>query len=150
MSMEFHVFSMRLLFMAVCEQCSDVREQLFAFEVHPSGMLRNLLVVPRTFDFLSKHKKLMGSKGLRKFLKAGWCLMHTGLGFLTAYGGTLATTLSATSVISMTACCRASARQLQRRHKDARWLHDDFSELGLLVHQNSCSCLEPWDPWTMM
>ena len=56
-------------------------------------MLRNLLIVPRTFDFLSKHKKLMGAKGLRKILKAGWCLMHTGLGFLTAYGGTLATLL---------------------------------------------------------
>ena len=56
-------------------------------------MLRNLLIVPRAFDFLSKHKKLMGAKGLWKFLKASWRLMHTGtcsdsgLGFLTAHGG---------------------------------------------------------------
>ena len=56
-------------------------------------MLRNLLIVPRAFDFLSKHKKLMGAKGLWKFLKASWQLMHTGicsdsgLGLLTAHGG---------------------------------------------------------------
>ena len=120
----------------------------------------------------------MGAKGLRKILKAGWCLMHTGLGFLIACGGTLATLLDIFS------------------HADARWLRDEFSELGLLMHQNShtcdyylrevagakhvCkpvdtsigvldsmyswplqlgswshewttgSCLEPWDPWTMM
>ena len=61
--------------------------------VHPSGVLRNLLIVPRAFDFLSKHKKLMGAKGLWTFLKASWRLMHTGtcsdsgLGFLTAPRG---------------------------------------------------------------
>ena len=61
--------------------------------LHPSGVLRNLLILPRAFDILSKHKKLMGAKGLWNFLKASLRLMHTGtcsvsgLGFLTAYGG---------------------------------------------------------------
>ena len=75
-------------------------------EIHPSGVLRNLLIVPRAFDFLSKHKKLMGAKGLWKILKASWRLMHTGLGFITAYGEILQSiNLSATAgVIRMTAC----------------------------------------------
>ena len=43
-------------------------------------------------------------------------------GFLTACGGTLATLLDIFS------------------HADARWLRDEFSELGLLMHQNSHTC----------
>ena len=88
--------------------CNHESEQLDA-AVHPSGMLRNLLIVPRAFDFLSKHKKLMGAKGLWKIVKASWCLKHMGLGFLTAYGRIATTVYATMGVIRMTACCASSS-----------------------------------------
>lgn len=39
---------------------------------HLTSVLRNLLVLLSALDFLSKHKKLMGAKGLRTFLRASW------------------------------------------------------------------------------
>ena len=61
--------------------------------IRPSGVLRNLLVLPRPLDFLSNYKKLISAKGLGEFRRASWHMIpmskrsDNGLGILNTYGG---------------------------------------------------------------
>ena len=75
----------------LCRRGPD-NPQLWAWtQVHPFGVLRNLLISPRPLDFLSSYKKLFSTKGLGWFLRASWHMMpiskrsDDGLGFLTTY-----------------------------------------------------------------
>ena len=62
--------------------------QLRGQAIHPSGVLRNLLVLPRPLDFLSNFKTLGSAKGLGECRRAcGHNRFDVGLGFLNTYGG---------------------------------------------------------------